>query len=186
MTEFRNIIGKKLKAVSFSTYFEGHDDYSKDEQADFDYLPLGSLTMLFEDKSVYCVSDYFSTSLGTNGIGIRKLDDYKFWPNSKDNSEKWSAVIGKELKIIKLYWNKEAWNNGMKNEPYPESIELIFDSQSIFYFCGDVDAFDIKENRYNLLPGRDTGVIFYSVDSFKKYNLDKVESEEEITAYTTS
>lgn len=183
MTEFRDIIGKKLKEVSFSTSFDGHDDFSKDNKTEFDYLPLGGLTILFEDKSVYCIADYFSTSLGTNGVGVKMLDDFKSWPNSKDSFEKWTTTIGKELKMVTLYWNTETWNNGMKNEMYPESVQLTFDSYSVFYFCGEVDDFNSKENRYNLLSGRDAGIIFYSTDSFKKYNLDKVEKVEEITAY---
>ena len=158
-------------------------DFSKDNKADFDYLPLGGLTMLFEDKTVYCIADYFSTSLGTNGAGIKMLDDFKSWPNAKDNFEKWTTTIGKELKKVTVYWNKETWDNGMKNEIYPESVQLSFDNHSVFYFCGDVDDFNSKENRYNLVSGRDVGIIFYSVDSFKKYNLDKVEKVEEITAY---
>lgn len=183
MTEFRDIIGKKLKTVSFTTSFEGLPDYSADNRADFDYLPLGGLTMLFEDNSVYCVADYFSTSLGTNGVGIKKLEDFKLWPNSAVNFEKWRLIIGKELKTIKLYWNKETWDNGMKNELYPESIELAFDGRSLFYFSGAVDDFNNGEKRFKLLTGRDTGIILYSSDSFKKYNLDKVEKVEEITAY---
>jgi hypothetical protein len=183
MTEFRDIIGKKLEAVSFSTSVYGHEDFSKDDKADFDYLPLGGLTILFEDKTVYCIADYFSTSLGTNGVGVKLLDDFKPWPNPKGNFEKWTTTIGKELKKVTLYWNKETWNNGMKNEMYPESVQLTFDNYSVFYFCGEVDDFNYKENRYNLLSGHDAGIIFYSTASFKKHNLDKVEKLEEITAY---
>lgn len=183
MTEFRDIIGKKIKAVSFSTYLEGQEDISKDNRAEFDYLPLGGLTILFEDKTVYCIADYFSTSLGTNGVGLKRLDEFKLWPNSKNNFEKWTNIIGKELEKVTFYWNKENWNNGMKNEMYPESVQLTFDNCSIFYFCGDVDEFNLNENRYNLLSGHDAGIIFYSSDTFKKYNLDKVEKLEEITIY---
>ncbi len=185
MTEFRDIVGRKLKAVSFSTSFDGQGDFSKDNKAEFDYLPLGGLTILFEDKTVYSIADYFSTSLGTNGVGVKTLDDFKPWPNSKDSFEKWAMTIGKELKKVTLYWNKETWNNGMKNEMYPESVQLTFDNYSVFYFCGEVDDFNSKENRYNLLSGHNAGIIFYSSDSFKKYNLDRVEKVEEIMAYNT-
>jgi hypothetical protein len=184
MCEFRDIIGKSLKAVSFMTSFEGYEDYSSDERVDFDYLPLGGLTILFEDNSVYCIADYFSTSLGTPGVGIKKLDEFKPWPNSKADLEKWAALTAKSLKSIKLYWNKENWSNGMTNEWYPESAELIFDNYSIFYFCGDVDEFDIKENRYAFVAGRASGIILYNVESFKKYYLDQVQRVEVISLTT--
>ncbi|GHN00434.1 hypothetical protein WSM22_19230 [Cytophagales bacterium WSM2-2] len=186
MRELRDLLGKKLKAVSFSTSFEGHKDYSKDERVDFDYLPLGGLTLLFEDETIYCVADYFLTSLGTSGVGVKRLDSFKMWPNSEDRFEKWDSIIGKELRTIKLYWNEESWNNGMKNQSYPESIELVFENHSLFYFCGDVDDYNPAENQYNLLTGRDTGIIFYNVGTFGRYNLNKDKRVEEITALQQS
>jgi hypothetical protein len=186
MTEFRDIIGKKLKAVSFTTSFEGHEDYSKDDKADFDYLPLGGLTMLFDDEHVYRIADYEPTSLGTEGIGIRKMAEVKQWPNTDVLSDKWKDKIGESIKAVKLYYNVEQWNNGLKNERYIESIELQFESRTVFYFCGDVDTYNEAEKIYNLLAGRSCGLIFYNADSFKKHKLDKVEGVEEITTYNTA
>ncbi len=183
MTEFSNIIGKKLKGVYFTTGFEGFEDYSKDTRADFDYLPLGGLNLLFEDNSTYVIADYFHTSLGTDGVGIRRMDEFKAWSKDEVLPEKWHDKIGREIRLIRIYWNKEQWNGGMENEFYPDSIELVFETGSVFYLCGDVDDFNVPENRYNLLPGRDCGIILYTLDSFKKYKLDNGKKVEEITAY---
>jgi hypothetical protein len=180
MNEFREILHKKLKEISFSTFFEGHSDYSNDEKADFDYLPLGGLKLLFEDESTYSIADYFSTSLGTEGVGIRKFDEFKRWPDSEIQPKKWSDKIGKEIKSVRLYWNKEDWTNGMMNEFYPDSVELLFDNGPVFYFCGDVDGFNPSLNRYDLLTGRDCGLIFYTVEAFRKYQLDKARRIEEL------
>jgi hypothetical protein len=180
MTEFRDIIGKKLKAVSFTTSFGEFDDYSKDEKVNFDYLPLGGITMLFEDESVYCIADYEPTSLGTEGLGIQKMEEFKSWPESDVLIDKWKDKIGESIKAVKLYNNLEQWNNALVNEWYVESIELQFESRSVFYFCGDVDTYNEEEKMYNLLAGRSCGLIFYDADSFKKHGLDKVKKVEEI------
>jgi hypothetical protein len=183
MTEFSNIVGKKLKGVYFMTALEGFEDYSKDTRADFDYLPLGGLNLLFEDDSTYVIADYFHTSLGTDGVGIKRMDEFKVWSKDEPLPEKWRDKIGKRIEVVRIYWNKEQWNGGMKNEFYPKSIELVFENGPVFYFCGDVDEFNQSKNRYDLLAGRDCGIILYRSDSFKKYNLDTVEKVEEITAY---
>jgi hypothetical protein len=186
MTEFSHMIGKKLKAVSFTTTFEGFEDFSKDNRAAFDYLPLGGLNLLFEDNTAYSIANHFHTSLGTDGVGIEKIEEFKKWPNSDHLPEKWNNKINKEITLIRIYWNTEDWNGGMKNEFYPESVEIVFQSESVFYFCGDVNDFNILENRYNLLAGRDSGLIFYTWNSFKKHNLHNVKRVEEIKAYTKS
>jgi hypothetical protein len=76
---------------------------------------------------------------------------------------------------------EEKWINYNHNEFYPESLEIEFDNgKSIFYFCGEVEEYSESKGRYELIGGRDSGLIFFDRASFEKYDLhrvDKIESE---------
>ena len=179
------LIGKGLEKVNYLTSFEGYDDYTNDSKVDFEYLPLGALHFRLFDGKTYCVADYNTTKLGTSGVGIKVLSSDQTDLTQADVSEeinrKWKDYLGQTIRSIRFYIKKEAWTNYNQNEEYPESMKIEFDNgRSIFYFCGDVDAYSVSKGRYKLIGGRDAGVVFFDRLTFEKYDLhktDKIESE---------
>ena len=182
------LIGKKLVAVNYMTSFEGLDDFSKDPKADFDYLPFGGLHIKLSDEKSYCIADYNTTKLGTAGVGFRLLQsgqtDLTAEKSSGSIQAKWNDKIGQTITGISFYLNKEEWNNFIKNETYPASLQIDFENgKSVFYFCGDVEGFNDLKGHYELIGGRDSGILFFDKIAFKKYGLDKVHKKENYTGY---
>ncbi|MGB3848948.1 MAG: hypothetical protein WA958_03190, partial [Tunicatimonas sp.] len=175
----------KLEGVSYLTSFEGLDDYTDDPETDFDYLPVGALHFRLSNANTYCVADYNTTKLGTSGVGIKVIsnDQTNLTQGSTSNkiNRKWKNYLGQKIGSIRFYIKKETWTNHSQNEEYPESVEIKFDNgKSIFYFCGDVDDYSKSKGRYELIGGRDSGIIFFDKTTFERYDLhkiDKIESE---------
>ncbi len=66
-----------------------------------------------------------------------------------------------------------------KNEFYPKIMQIDFQNrESIYYYCGEVEEFDDSIEKFKLIAGRDSGIIFFDSDTFSKYRLDKVHSIE--------
>lgn len=174
------IIGQKLEIVNYLTTLEGYDDYTVDSKADFDYLPIGGLHFRLSNGITYCIASYNTTNLATNTVGIKKIGSSQT-DLTKENipeitKHRWINYIGRTISDIRFYIKTEEWTNYRHNEEYPESLEIVFDNgKSVFYFCGDVDKYSEIEGRYELLGGRDSGILFFDKESFIKYGLDKVE-----------
>jgi hypothetical protein len=182
------IIGQKLEIVNYLTTLDGYDNYSGDSKADFDYLPIGGLHFRLSNGISYCIADYNTTKLATNGVGLKEIGN-KQTDLTKNNiskviKHKWTNYIGQTIRDILFYIKTEEWTNYSHNEEYPESLEILFDNgKSVFYFCGDVDEYSETKGRYELLGGRDSGILFFDKETFIKYGLDKVEKIEKITGY---
>lgn len=179
MNEFENIIGKKLIKVNYKYKYEGYEDYSENYKANFEYLPFGGLHIKLSNNQAYCIADYNNTKLDTASVGIKRISgkqtDLTESPIPERINEKWAEYIGEEIIGLKIYVNKEKWAN-YNNEFYQESIQLNFNhGKSIYYLCGDVDYYNESLNKYDLITGRDCGIIFFNEKAFNEYLLDKVE-----------
>jgi hypothetical protein len=54
-------------------------------------------------------------------------------------------------------------------------LEIVFgNGKSVFYFCGDVGEYSESKQRYELLGGRYSGLVFFNQQDFWKYGLEKV------------
>lgn len=102
------IIGQKLEIVNYLT-LEGYEDYSGDSKADFDYLPIGGLHFRLSNGISYCVADYATTKLATNGVGIKRIDSEQTDLTKKNIPEnikqKWANYIGQTIVDILVYIN---------------------------------------------------------------------------------
>lgn len=180
MNEIENIIGKKLMKVNYTFEYEGFENYSENSKASFEYLPFGGLQIKLSNNQTYCIADYNNTKLDTASVGIKQISEKQ--TDLTENqiperiSEKWTEYIGEKIIGCKIYINKEKWTNYSKNEFYQESIQLNFSNgKSIYYLCGDVDYYNESLKRYDLITGRDCGIIFFNEKVFNEYLLDKVE-----------
>jgi hypothetical protein len=78
-----------------------------------------------------------------------------------------SKYIGQEIREIVCYIQSEEWGNYNHNEEYPESLEIVFgNGKSVFYFCGDVGEYSESKQRYELLGGGDSGLVFFNKQAF--------------------
>jgi hypothetical protein len=67
----------------------------------------------------YCIADYNTTKLETNGVGIREITHNQtdltkeFFPDAI--KEKWSKYIGQEITETVYYIQSEEWENYTHN-----------------------------------------------------------------------
>lgn len=181
MKIFKKIIGKRLTKVNY--VYNNYQGFENDSE-DFDYLAFGGLHIRLSNNKTYCIADYNKTKNDTSAVGIQKIIGKQI--DLTDNliperiTEKWAEYINKKIIGFKFYIKKEDVISyteiPAKNEFYYESVQLDFENEkSIFYFCGDVDHYNHSLKRYNLISGRDSGVIFFNQKDFNKYKLDNVE-----------
>ncbi len=181
MKEFEEIIGKRLIKVNYTYNYQGFDNYSENPKSDFEYLPFGGLHIKLSNNQTYCITDYNETINNTDAVGIKKIVGKQtdltdnFIP--KRITEKWINYINQKIIGLKIYIKKENIVSyteiPSKNEFYYESIQLDFENgKSIYYFCGDVDKYNDKLRRYDLLTGRDCGIIFFNQKNFNRHYHD--------------
>ena len=165
--------------VNYLIHLDGYDDYSNDSKSEFHYLPVGGLQIGLSNGLSYCIADYNTTRLQTSGVGIRIIQDDQRdltkEPVSEFIQQQWSNLIGQKIIEINLFVQNEEWTNYRHNEDYTESLELRFNNNmSVFYFCGDIEEYSKSEQRYLLLGGQNSGIIFFDRTTFSKYGLDNV------------
>ncbi|WP_064966252.1 hypothetical protein [Tenacibaculum ovolyticum] len=184
MKEFEKIIGKKMIKVNYTYNYPGFDNYSENPDSDFEYLPFGGLHIKLSNNETYCIADYNRTTNDTDAVGIKKIIEKQ--TNLTDKliperiTKKWAKYFNQKIIGFKVYIKKENiisfTKKTFENELYYESLELNFENgKSIYYFCGDVDYYNESIKRYELLTGRDCGIIFFNKKDFDKYELSKVE-----------